>query len=178
MRIDWRNNAFMRAIDDKIEKMAIAHGRKIVATAKALAPVDTGALKNSIMYLYERKTRTLTISVGVPYWAYQEYGWYAGRPQPYIRPAIAAHGLNFLSPFKLGISGPMSLPPNYTPRPIQARIRPHIAMANKTYNRGAVKRTRVGAFSTDRANRALRDQQGRPHKTDLSHLHHLKKAWN
>jgi len=176
MAIQWFGDKITKLVDDIFERKARAAGQKMVAVAKALAPVDTGALKSSIMYLYEPKTRTLSLIVGVHYGMYQELGTYKMKPHPYLRPAILAVGSVF--GIKTGIVSPMSLPPGYTPRRIMPHIRPHIAMANKTYNRGAVKRARVTAFNTDRANRALRDQHGRPHKTDLSHVHKLKGPWN
>lgn len=176
MPIQWFGDKITKLVDDAFERKARAAGQKMVAVAKSLVPVDTAATKNSIMYLYEPKTRTLSLVVGTPYSLFLEYGTYKMAPRPYLRPALLAAAPMF--GIKTGIVAPMSLPHGYTPRTIMPHIRPHIAMANKTYNRGAVKRSKTTAFNTDRANRALRDQQGRPHKTDLSHLHHLKKAWN
>lgn len=176
MPVEWFANKFMKFVDDAFEKKARQAGQKMVAVARSLVPVDTGATKQSIMYLYEPKTRTLSLCVGTRWSLFLEYGTYKMAPRPYLRPALLAAAPMF--GIKTGIVAPMSLPPGYTPRPIQAHIRPRIALANKTYNRGAVKRSRVTAFNTDRANRALRDRGGAPHKTDLSHVHKLKKAWN
>jgi HK97 gp10 family phage protein len=60
---------------------------EIVAEAKANAPVDTGALRDS---LEATITGELEIEVhdGVSYGIFQEYGWKNGPAQPFLTPAV------------------------------------------------------------------------------------------
>lgn len=64
----------------------------IEADAKALAPVDTGALKNSISTDLEGDGRnaSMTAEIGptVDYAIFQEYGTSRTAPQPFMRPAF------------------------------------------------------------------------------------------
>lgn len=65
----------------------------IQAGAQNRAPVDTGALKNSITHEYSRNGNTLRGEVGptVNYGGFVERGDGVGhRPQPYLRPATDA----------------------------------------------------------------------------------------
>lgn len=64
----------------------------ISAGAKNRAPVDTGALKNSISTEMQRKGGTLRGEVGptVHYGHYVELGTSQNRAQPYLRPATDA----------------------------------------------------------------------------------------
>ena len=57
----------------------------IEADAKQLAPVDTGALRNSI----SATVRTLSAEIGptVNYAPYQEFGTHRTPPQPFMGPA-------------------------------------------------------------------------------------------
>ena len=77
-----------RVIDDKMHRC----GEAIVARAQALAPVRTGALRDSIAYVVAYNEmggrHTLSIQVGVPYGIYQEFGTRNMDPHPYIRPAL------------------------------------------------------------------------------------------
>jgi HK97 gp10 family phage protein len=65
-------------------------GRAWVAAATALAPVDTGRLRASIGFAYNRETRTLKLHADEPYAAFVEFGTYRTRAQPFMRPAVAA----------------------------------------------------------------------------------------
>lgn len=67
-------------------------GAAAVAYARAACPVDTGALRASIGYIYRQDTRTLTIYADMPYSAYVEFGTSRMIAQPYIRPAIDEAG--------------------------------------------------------------------------------------
>lgn len=65
----------------------------IEADAKRLAPVDTGALKNSIFTTVSRSGTTTTGEIGpsANYGAYQEFGTSRMGAQPYMRPAFDNH---------------------------------------------------------------------------------------
>lgn len=104
-----RNQDLSRFLDNTISaavrKSVLAGCELIQTTAQEYAPVDTGALRDSIRVDVDQVALTSVrgaITVGVPYGAYVEYG--TGRrggaapyahtdkpgqsPQPYMRPAI------------------------------------------------------------------------------------------
>lgn len=58
----------------------------IEATAKGLAPVDTGALMNSIQAQPTGQLSAI-VNTGVDYAIYQEYGTYKMAAQPFMVPA-------------------------------------------------------------------------------------------
>ena len=60
---------------------------EVEATAKTLAPVDTGALKNSIN-TKKVKESLYHVQDGVHYGIYQEYGTSRMAAQPFMTPAI------------------------------------------------------------------------------------------
>lgn len=55
---------------------------EVAETAKSLAPVDTGALRDSIAQTSEG------VVVGAPYAVFVEYGTSESPAQPFVRPAI------------------------------------------------------------------------------------------
>lgn len=66
----------------------------VEADAKRLAPVDTGALRNSIMTRMVSPLRA-EIAPHVEYAAYQEYGTVHMPAHPYMRPAARRHEAAF-----------------------------------------------------------------------------------
>lgn len=78
-------------------------GADIQGTAQNLAPVDTGALRNSITSDYTETAQTLRIEIGptVNYGAFVERG--TSNPnypkQPYLRPAVERHEPGLLAAF-------------------------------------------------------------------------------
>lgn len=73
----------------------------IVGTARTLAPVDTGALKNSITSTATETPQTLRIEIGptVHYGAFVERGTSRQSKQPYLRPAVERHEPGLLAAF-------------------------------------------------------------------------------
>jgi HK97 gp10 family phage protein len=70
------------ALAEVAEKAAIdTLGNEVEVTAQAAAPVDTGALRDSIVY------SDGVVSVGVDYAGFVEYGTSDTPAQPYLRPA-------------------------------------------------------------------------------------------
>ena len=176
MGIEWLGNKFMGFIDREIEKRAHAAGRAMVAVARSLVAVDTGLLQSTITYTYMPSRRLLTLHADTRYAWHQEVGTYKMRPHPYLRPALAIAGPAFLSGVSTqGMAG-TSNPISYTPRTILPHIRPHIAAANKKFNRGIVKRTTATAVHMDRANEALRSG-GKVITSKIQKLHTRRKAW-
>ena len=64
-------------------------GEMIVSTAREIAPVRTGALRNSIYYALE--PWRLVVGAAVHYAAFVEYGTRKMAPRPYLRPAVWSH---------------------------------------------------------------------------------------
>ena len=77
----------MGAVSEGIDKGMIATALKVVAQAKALAPVDTGQLKNSIEW--GRDGEDLIVGTNNDHAVYQEFGTRNMTAQPYLRPAVA-----------------------------------------------------------------------------------------
>jgi HK97 gp10 family phage protein len=66
-------------------------GERILATAKALCPVDTGLLQSSIeMFVGHSEMGRLEVQVGssVRYAGFVEFGTSKMAAQPYLRPAL------------------------------------------------------------------------------------------
>lgn len=68
----------------------------IEATAKDLAPVDTGALRSGI-HTTDRGPLEARVEEGVEYAVYQEYGTSTQAGRPHLRPAAHAHEAGFLA---------------------------------------------------------------------------------
>lgn len=75
--------AFPVAVDKIVQSTAL----KIEARAKTLAPVKTGALRNSIRAVNTGQGRA-EVRVGVKYGAYVEYGTRHRTAKPYLTPAV------------------------------------------------------------------------------------------
>jgi hypothetical protein len=68
-------------------------GPSIVETARSIAPVDTGTFRDSIAATVGGSglIRDMTISSGVSYALFIEFGTYKWKGKPTLRPALAAH---------------------------------------------------------------------------------------
>lgn len=97
-----RNGNASKAMDECMKGGTLALAMQIIAQAKALAPVDTGALRSSLGYkTHDGKGDLATdmllkpgqAAVGsmLEYAVYQEFGTRYIPPQPYLRPAIALY---------------------------------------------------------------------------------------
>ena len=60
---------------------------QVEAEAKVKAPVDTGALKNSI-HTEEKGRQTYWVADGVEYGIYQEFGTHKMAAHPFMMPAV------------------------------------------------------------------------------------------
>ena len=67
----------------------------IEADAKSLAPVDTGALRNSIGTTISNGGLSAEIGPTASYAAHVEFGTRRMRPQPFMRPAADQHFPSF-----------------------------------------------------------------------------------
>lgn len=70
----------------------------VEADAKQFAPVDTGALKNSIASVLGRLQNI--VMVGVEYAIYQEFGTRRMSAHPFLIPALEKHRKPFLAAWK------------------------------------------------------------------------------
>ena len=77
----------LRSLDGDAEKVLDVAARNIERIAKDLAPIDTGALKNSIHVIKEKPLERI-IADGVEYGIYQEYGTTRMGAQPFMTPAV------------------------------------------------------------------------------------------
>lgn len=85
--------------DQVIEALGIAMARGLEAIgiqaeghAKALCPVDTGRLRNSITHVVDSGEKAAYIGTNVEYGPYVELGTSRQKEQPFLRPAAQNHG--------------------------------------------------------------------------------------
>lgn len=92
----WFGDQIRQRIAQYVDAKMHAAGEAIVARARQLAPVDTGALRESIGYVVAVNEaggkHELHIQVGVPHGIYQEFGTRNIPPHPFIRPALEELG--------------------------------------------------------------------------------------
>lgn len=93
---NWLGKKVLKTWNDYTDRKMHEAGEAIVRRAKQLAPVDTGALRDSIDYLVMYNEfggkHELLIQVGEPYGIFQEFGTRNIPPHPYIRPALNEFG--------------------------------------------------------------------------------------
>ncbi|MHB1001279.1 MAG: HK97-gp10 family putative phage morphogenesis protein [Armatimonadota bacterium] len=86
--VEWRGELFKRllftGLDERMDEVAQA----IADEAKSLAPVRTGALRDSIEWIKIGDERF--VGAGVPYAMQVEYGTSRSQAQPFLRPAIVS----------------------------------------------------------------------------------------
>lgn len=80
-------------LDGKLKRMNEIIGGMAESYAKALAPVDTGRLRNSIAHDSENNYHVVVIGSNVFYAPFQELGAPNANvpPHPFLRPAIERH---------------------------------------------------------------------------------------
>lgn len=76
-----------QALDANAGRALAALAFQVEGHAKNFAPVDTGALKNSIQ-AEQRGTLAWWVRDGVEYGIYQEFGTYRMAAQPFMIPAL------------------------------------------------------------------------------------------
>ena len=90
-------------LDSRADKVVEEYAQKAESSVKDLAPIDTGALKNSIHTINMGYAwRRIQPEVGM-YALYQELGFhhhYSGNfiQNPYLTPGVEMHASSFLSP--------------------------------------------------------------------------------
>jgi HK97 gp10 family phage protein len=84
----------------KASKIVNNYGNMVTADAAKRAPVETGALMNSLTSESKMTADlTFTVSDGVEYGVYQEFGTSKMAAQPFMRPAIEAWRDRFFNAF-------------------------------------------------------------------------------
>lgn len=78
--------AFANSIVPKVSEAVAQGGLLVEGEAKALAPVDTGALRDSITS--QPAGMQCDIGTNIEYAIYQEFGTYKMRAQPFLVPAL------------------------------------------------------------------------------------------
>lgn len=79
------------AMDKAIAKALTMIGMKAEGNAKAICPVDTGRLRNSITNAIDIEANAVYIGTNVEYGPNVELGTSKMHPHPYLRPAAADH---------------------------------------------------------------------------------------
>lgn len=79
------------AMDKAIAKALTMIGLKAEGNAKAICPVDTGRLRNSITNAIDTEANAVYIGTNVEYGPHVELGTSRRNPHPYLRPAAADH---------------------------------------------------------------------------------------
>lgn len=87
-------------VADEVKNAALA----VEGQAKAIAPVDTGALRNSIQ-AEAKSDLTWRVGVGVEYGQFVEYGTYKSAAQPYMTPAAEQVEPQFVANVKKALNG-------------------------------------------------------------------------
>ena len=77
----------MRDLDINTDEAVQSVAYDVEGDAKIKAPVDTGALKNSI-HTEKQKSKLYWVADGVNYGVYQELGTYKMAAQPFMGPAV------------------------------------------------------------------------------------------
>lgn len=78
-----------KQIDKQVADIIQRATYAVEADAKKRAPVDTGALRNSIQSSFP-SAKTGVVSAGVEYAPYVEFGTIHNRPQPFLLPSLRA----------------------------------------------------------------------------------------
>lgn len=79
------------AMNKAIAKALVMIGQRAEGNAKAICPVDTGRLRNSITNAIDTEEKAVYIGTNVEYGPYVELGTSRRKPHPYLKPAAADH---------------------------------------------------------------------------------------
>lgn len=86
----------LNELSRRVEQALEAIGMTAESHAKAIAPVDTGRLRNSITHAVDMGEQAVYIGTNVEYAGYVELGTSRMKPQPYLEPAV----VNYMSEYK------------------------------------------------------------------------------
>lgn len=173
--LTWITNRVGGTINDMIDRRGQAMAAAMEAEANRLVPVRTGHLKSTIKAVYDPARKAIELSATAKYAMYVEYGTFKMAPRPFLRPALRAAGPGLVGGLTIGagITVGTTMAPHQTPRRILDHIRPKIARANMSLNKGNVRRARLAAV-----HHGFATGTGKVKTSDKSRLHKHKKAWN
>jgi len=80
-------DAIAKGLDKNSDQVLASVAFQVEAEAKVRAPVDTGALKNSI-HTEKKKQGLYWVADGVEYGIYQELGTHKMSAHPFMKPAV------------------------------------------------------------------------------------------
>lgn len=80
-------------VDPTVGAAMMLAGAEMLAFARDHAPVQTGALRNSLR-IERASGNGARLSVNVDYWLFPEFGTSEMPATPYLRPALSAIGAN------------------------------------------------------------------------------------
>ena len=80
-------DAIAKGLDKNNDQVLASVAFQVEAEAKVRAPVDTGALKNSI-HTEKKKPGLYWVADGVEYGVYQELGTHKMSAHPFMKPAV------------------------------------------------------------------------------------------
>ncbi len=84
--LKWYGDKAIKSVEDAINKALTASALVVEGTAKNLAPVDTGNLRNSITH--EVEGPEARVGTNISYAIYQELGTSKMAAQPFLNPAL------------------------------------------------------------------------------------------
>ena len=84
--MEWYGDKVIQNVEQAIDLALTASALLVEGQAKALCPVDTGNLRNSITHEVEKKEAR--VGTNVSYGIYQELGTSKMAAQPFLNPAL------------------------------------------------------------------------------------------
>ena len=94
-------DAIVNGLKPKTKRIIITYGTKIAGDAARLAPVDTGALRNSILSESGmQKEFVFIVQDGVEYGIFQELGTSRMAAHPFVVPAVLKNEKGYADAFK------------------------------------------------------------------------------
>lgn len=100
-------DALLSGLEVRVQVLIDKYAALIVARAKQLSPVDTGALRASITSHLETMAADITAGEGLPdaRAVYMEYGTRYIHPRSYLRPAVEQYRAAFLAELQTALGG-------------------------------------------------------------------------
>ena len=94
----------LQGIDSGVARALEKIGLLAEGYAKALCPVDTGRLRNSVTHISDGE-KSVYIGTNVEYGPYVELGTSRSKAQPFLRPAATDHVSQYRSVLKSELGG-------------------------------------------------------------------------
>jgi HK97 gp10 family phage protein len=95
--------ALIAFVESESRAAVKASADRIAQKARNYAPVDTGALRNSIEAVSNIAGKEAEVRVSAPYAAYVEYGTYKMDAQPFLTPAVREEEAAFFASVGKGL---------------------------------------------------------------------------